>query len=131
MNKSPDRRALGRWGEGVAEGYLRRRGYRIVARNWRCADGEIDLVARQGGDWVFVEVRTRRAGVGGTPEESVTPAKQRRLLRLGQAFLQEHNLRDVPWRIDLVAVEIDRAGRPVRIALLAGAVLQEEEPPDL
>ena len=127
MTRSRNRRSLGRWGESVAEGYLRRQGYRIVARNWRCARGELDLVAQEGGDWVFIEVRTRRQGPGGTPEESVTPAKQRRLLRLARLFLQENDLEDVPWRVDIVAVEVDRSGRPARISLLRGAVLQEGE----
>lgn len=117
-----DRRALGHFGEVVAEAHLRRQGYEVIARNWRSAQGEIDLVARQGGDWVFVEVRTRRTDACGSAEESVTPSKQRRLLRLAQAFLQEKGLEDVPWRIDLVAVEVDRAGRPMRVEVLPAAV---------
>jgi putative endonuclease len=119
------RRALGRFGEAIAEGFLRRQGYEIVERNWRCRQGEIDLVARQGGDWVFVEVRTRRGQGCGTAEESVTPAKQRRLLQLAALFLQERDLPDVSWRIDVVAIELDRAGRPARVELLPAAVSAE------
>jgi len=122
MVPETDRRALGRFGETVAEGFLRRQGYEIVARNWRCRQGEIDLVAREGGDWVIVEVRTRRSATCGTPEESLTPAKQRRLLRAAVAFFQERELEDVPWRIDLVAVELDRAGRPARVEVIPAAV---------
>ncbi|MBN1485326.1 MAG: YraN family protein [Chloroflexia bacterium] len=125
MSRGATRRSLGHFGEVVAEGHLRRSGYTIVARNWRCREGEIDLVAREGGDWVFVEVRTRRGKSCGTPEESITPAKQRRLLRLGQAFLWEQGLMDVSWRIDIVAVEVDRSGRPARVSVLVGAVMAE------
>ncbi len=116
------RRALGQFGEVFAEGLLRRRGYEIVERNWRCRQGEIDLVARQGGDWVFVEVRTRRGQECGTAAESVTPAKQRRLLQLAALFMQERDLQDVSWRIDVVAIELDRAGRPARVEILPAAV---------
>lgn len=123
MGAKSGRRSLGHFGEVVAEGHLRRLGYRIVERNWRCGHGEIDLVAQQGGDWVFVEVRTRRGRGWGTPEESVTRAKQRRLLQLAQLFLQERDLEEVSWRIDLVAVEVDRAGRPARVEVLPGAVM--------
>ena len=121
------RRALGRFGEAIAEGFLRRQGYEIVERNWRCRQGEIDLVARQGGDWVIVEVRTRRGATCGTPEESLTPAKQRRLLRLAAAYLQQRGLEDVPWRIDVVAVEVDRAGRPSRVEVIPAAVCAQGE----
>jgi len=130
------RRRLGHFGEAVAEAFLRRQGYEIVERNWRCRQGELDLVGRQGGDWVFIEVRCRRspgtdgsqtAPTCGSAEESVTPAKQRRLLRLAEAYLQAHGLEDVSWRIDVVAVEVDRAGRPARVALLPAAVWAEGE----
>ena len=127
MGSRSHRRSLGHFGEVLAEGHLRRLGYQVVARNWRCRQGELDLVAREGGDWVFVEVRTRRGSEFGTPEESVTPAKQRRLLRLAQAYLQQQELEDVSWRIDIVAVEVDGAGRPARLELLPGAVSAEED----
>lgn len=127
MSGGGRRRSLGHFGEVVAEGFLRRQGYEIVERNWRCRQGEIDLVARQGGDWVVVEVRTRRGDTCGTPEESLTPAKQRRLLRLATAFFQERELEDVSWRVDLVAVELNQAGRPVRVAVIPAAVCADGE----
>lgn len=123
----PARRSLGHFGEVVAEAHLRRQGYQIVERNWRCRRGEVDLVAREGGDWVFVEVRTRRGNSAGTPEESVTPAKQRRLIQLARLFLQQRELQDVSWRIDIVAVEVDRSGRPSRVEILPAAVYAETE----
>lgn len=119
------RRRLGRFGEAVAEAFLRQQGYEIVERNWRCRQGELDLVGREGGDWVFIEVRCRRGDLCGSAEESVTPAKQRRLLHLAEAYLQAHNLEDVSWRIDVVAVEVDRAGRPAQVTLLPAAIWAE------
>lgn len=123
--KRAGRRRLGRFGEAVAEAFLRRQGYEIVERNWRCRQGELDLVGRQGGDWVFVEVRCRRGDLCGSAEESVTPAKQRRLLHLAEAYLQAHGLEDVSWRIDVVAVKVDRTGRPAQVTLLPAAVWAE------
>ncbi len=127
MREGGSRRTLGHFGEVVAEGALRRQGYEIVERNWHCRQGEIDLVARQGGDWVIVEVRTRRGATCGTPEESLTPVKQRRLLRLAAAYFQERELEDVSWRIDLVAVELDRSGRPARVEVIPSAVCADGE----
>lgn len=116
------RRGLGRFGEQAAAVYLRRAGYLILAHNWRCARGEIDLVARLGDQIVFVEVRTRRAG-GPSPEESVGPAKASRLVALGYAYLAAHQLpADAAWRIDLVALELDTSGRVSRLEHLEHAV---------
>ncbi len=70
---SAPRQRLGRWGEGVAATHLEAHGYTILARNWRCAAGEIDLVARDGETLVFVEVKTRRGRAYGAPEEALTP----------------------------------------------------------
>ncbi len=125
MARGSYRRALGRQGEALAEMALREKGYRVVARNWRCREGEVDLVARDGADWVFVEVRTRRLGEGPSPEESLTRTKQQRLLRLAEVFLQAHGLQEVAWRVDVVAVELDRQGRPLRVEVLAGAITAE------
>ena len=97
---------LGRWGEEYAAVHLQSMGYELVARNWRCEYGEIDLVARHEGVWVFVEVKARRTDDFGTPQEAVTPDKQRRLLEVAQVYLAEHDLADVDWRIDVVAITV-------------------------
>jgi putative endonuclease len=102
--------SLGRWGEDVAARHLTTLGYEIVARNWRCEAGEMDIVARDGKTWVFVEVRTRRGRRFGTPEESITSAKQARLIEVAGAYLAEHNLGDVGWRVDVVAIELGPGG---------------------
>ena len=71
---------LGNWGEGVAGRFLQEKGYRLLDANYRCRWGEVDIVAQEGDELVFVEVRTRRGAEYGTPEESVTAAKSRRLI---------------------------------------------------
>jgi putative endonuclease len=116
-----DRQGLGRRGERLAADHLAAKGYEILARNWRCETGELDLVARDGSCLAMVEVRTRRGQKLGTPEDSVTAAKQARLVALGQAYVQESGwLGD--WRIDFVAIEMDRRGRLLRLEHYENAV---------
>ncbi len=119
---SAGRQRLGRWGEGLAATHLEAAGYTIVERNWRCAGGEIDLVAREGEEIVFVEVKTRRGRRYGAPEEALTARKAEKLLQLGQQYVYERNLGDVNWRIDLVAVELDERGRLLRCDHIPHAV---------
>jgi putative endonuclease len=122
QNMGDYRRRVGRRGEEVAVAYLKQQGYSILVRNWRCSAGELDIVAREGETLAFVEVRTRRGDRYGTPEESITPAKQAKLVELAQTYLQENNLTDQNWRIDVVAVEMDRRGRVKRLNLIRNAV---------
>lgn len=116
------RKKLGQWGESVAAVHLEAKGYQILEHNWRCSEGEIDLVTRAGDELVFVEVKTRRGRDLGTPEEGLTPQKSRKLLALGQRYVAAHDL-DVDWRIDLVAVELDKSGKLLRCEHIANAVL--------
>jgi len=116
------RRTLGKLGESLAARELERRGYRIVARNWRCPIGEIDLVAEKDGALIFVEVRTRRGSERGTPQESVTPAKQAKLIELAQTYCQQTQGDDRDWRIDVVAVEMSPRGELLRIDVIENAV---------
>jgi len=115
------RKKLGQRGEGLAAAHLEERGYVVRERNWRCPVGEVDIVAEDGGCLVFVEVRTRRGRAYGTPEESVTPAKQAKLVEVAQTYLQEHDW-DGDWRIDVVAVEMTSGGRLLRVELIKNAV---------
>src|ERR1700687_3289654 len=112
------RRRLGQAGEQMAAAHLARLGYEIVERNYRCPAGEIDLVARQAGRWVFVEVRTRRGGRFGTPEESVTPRKRAHLIASAQHYLQDHGALEADWRIDAVAIVLSRGGVGPRIDVI-------------
>ena len=99
---------IGRIGERLARSHLEANGYAVIATNYRCRWGEIDLIARDGPVWAFVEVRTRRSNAYGAPEESVTPAKLERLMRAAQDYLAQHtaNTAAIQWRIDLVAVRL-------------------------
>ena len=119
---SDDRQKLGRWGEQLAAQYLESHGYKVLDRNWRCRRGEIDLVAKEGDVLVFVEVKTRRGRDYGTPEEALTRYKVKRLLELGQRYMLERDLEDVEWRVDLVAVELDRQGNLLRFEHVPNAV---------
>lgn len=112
---SDTRVRLGRRGEELAVVELGRSGYEVVARNWRCPVGEVDVVALRSGAYHFFEVRTRRGREFGTPEESLTPAKQRRMIDVARTYLGEHALSDVDWRVGLVAVEMDRKGHLLRV----------------
>jgi putative endonuclease len=98
------KRRLGRQGESVTARYLKRHGYKIIARGHRLWPGEIDLVAVRGETIVFVEVKTRQSQEAGHPSEAVGPAKQRRLTRLAVTFLKRHGLLEHPARFDVVAV---------------------------
>lgn len=119
---SDARVSVGRRGEALAAERLQELGYEVVGRNYRCAHGEIDLIARQGEGWVFVEVRTRRGERFGPPEASITPRKRAHMVAAAQHYLQANDLIDVPWRIDLVAVDLGPAGRARRVEVIENAV---------
>jgi putative endonuclease len=95
---------LGRRGEDAAAKYLKRLGYKIVARGSRLKPGELDLVAVDGHTLVFVEVKTRQSAAVGHPAEAVDAAKQRRLTRLAVTFMKHHGLLEQPARFDVVAI---------------------------
>ncbi len=109
-----DRRGLGRRGEDLAAQHLIAQGYEIVDRNWRCEVGELDIVARDADCLACIEVRTRRGQALGSPEESITPAKRARLIALAEAYVQAHGWQG-DWRLDVVAIEIDKRGRTLRL----------------
>jgi len=119
---SDPRRGLGQRGEELAAAELTRRGYTVLHRNWRCPAGEVDLVARHAAWLVFVEVRARRGRDLGTPEASITPAKQARLIQVAECYLDEMAPGDVDWRIDVVAVEFAPNGKLLRIDVYENAV---------
>lgn len=105
-------RMLGDRGERAAARHLRRHGLRIIVRGYRTPHGEIDLVAREGGRLVFIEVKTRRQG---DPAEAVTPEKQRRLTLAALHFLSRHRLLECPCRFDVVAIVWPAENAPPRI----------------
>jgi putative endonuclease len=116
------RQGLGSRGETLAERYLRARGYLVLARNYRCPYGEIDLVCRDGDVLAFVEVKTRRGAAFGAPEEAVTPVKLAHIAQAGQQYLTEQGCPEQPWRVDVVAIELDAGGRLCEVRLIADAM---------
>ncbi len=117
-----ERRATGRRGEAIAAEYLTRLGYQIVQTNVRTRYGELDIIAREGEVLAFVEVRTRRGSALGSPEESITPRKRRRLTELAEAYLQTLPEPLPPCRIDVVAVDLGPGGIVRRVELIRDAV---------
>jgi putative endonuclease len=113
---------MGILGEKLAQDFLKKRGFHILETGYRAPQGEIDIIARDGDYLVFVEVRAKRALEFGSPEESITPAKMERLRMAAAHYLESHDNLPASWRIDLVAVEIDRKGNPSRIELIENAV---------
>jgi len=107
---SDPRRALGQAAEEAAARFLRRAGIAVLERNVRFADGEIDLVCRDAGVVVFVEVKCRRAGWDEAPAAAVSWHKQRRLTRLAQHYLKWRRLDGVRCRFDVVSVTVDERG---------------------
>ncbi|MDR7483852.1 MAG: YraN family protein [Armatimonadota bacterium] len=106
---------LGTAGEQAAAAWLQTHGYEILDRNARTRYGEIDLVARIGDVVVFLEVKSRTSARFGHPAEAIVARKQRRLLRLAEAYLHSRHLEGYAVRFDAVAVHLDAAGRMVEI----------------
>ena len=98
------RQAVGAYGERIAERHLAAQGLVVIARNWRCPEGEIDLILRDGDDLVFCEVKTRRGSRYGTPAEAVVGAKARRIRRLAAQWLATTAVRPREVRFDVVSV---------------------------
>jgi putative endonuclease len=106
------RAKLGEAGEAVACRYLRRAGYQILARNYTCAVGEMDLICRHQGCIVFVEAKTRSDDASTDPEVNITAAKRRQLERVARFWLAEHREPDCAYRFDAVSVVLPPGGKP-------------------
>ena len=115
------RRALGDFGERLACRYLLDSGLEVLDRNWRCAAGEIDIVARDGAVVVICEVKTRSSTRFGTPTEAVTAAKANRLHRLGRLWLREHDIGWSSLRVDVVSI-VRRERGPAVVDHIAGVI---------
>ena len=120
------RKHLGEHGERYVARMLADGGWHLIDTNWRGAAGEVDIIADDGQAIVFVEVKTRRGESMGRAEESITPAKARRLLELASEYVSLHpGLDGRYWRIDLAALTLDRSGRIVRYSHIRDACLDE------
>jgi putative endonuclease len=106
--------AAGIPGEDLACRHLREQGFRVLARNFRCRAGEIDVVARDGACTVFVEVKHRRSASHGEGYESVTTGKRHRLVRAARLYAAQHGLSESPLRFDVVSIDEGPDGVRVR-----------------
>jgi putative endonuclease len=118
------RQGLGRTGERLAAEALICKGYHILERNFRCRHGEIDLVAEDEYDLIFVEVKARRGTSHGLPEDAITLYKRRKLLEVASYYLDLHTCSDRSWRIDVVAVQFSSNGKLEEIRVYQHAVTE-------
>jgi putative endonuclease len=122
MNRS---REIGKLGEHLAYQYLLTKGLRFLERNWRSAEGEIDLVMQDGEAIVFVEVKTRTTHEFGWPEESITRSKRLRLQRVALAYLEANDQLHDEWRIDVIAIDLSHTGSVDRFEHIMHAIEEE------
>jgi len=101
-------------GEDLACAHLQARGMKVLARNYRCRSGEIDVVAQDGGTLVFVEVKERRGDSHGSAVEAVTAEKRRRVVRAARVYAATHGLSESPIRFDVLAIDWSAEGPRVR-----------------
>jgi putative endonuclease len=113
------KRQTGALGEEIAAAYLQKRGYRILEKNYRCPFGEIDVIARDGGQIVFVEVKSRRNERYGSPQSAVGKKKQEKISMIAQYYLKEKRLYGRQARFDVLAVRLFSEGH--RIELIRNA----------
>lgn len=110
-----DRKKLGLWGEKRCENFLKKKGFRKLARNFSCKSGEIDLImVDMEGAIVFVEVKTRADETFEPTESVITAAKKNRMNRAAYHFLATHNIKDRPFRFDVVTIVLGQSG-PIQI----------------
>lgn len=110
-----NRKQIGRRGEELAVSFLRKKGYKVLERNYRTRTGEIDIVARHKGCLVFVEVKSRRSGRFGNPKFAVTAHKQRKISMVALEYLKKHHAMGKPARFDVVAIQSADAGETIEI----------------
>ncbi len=109
------RRSQGTAGEDLAVRFLEEEGFSILHRNYRYGHGEIDIVAKEGNELVFVEVKTRRSSTWGEPEEAVTPAKRLQIRRVAEGYFDEHDIDEYPCRFDVVAITFKNGKPEIRL----------------
>ena len=110
-----ERQKTGQLGEDAAVRFLQAKGYKILERNFRCSFGEMDIIARQGDELVFIEVRSRRSEGFGDPAESVGAVKQRKLSRIALHYLQKHDLLDTKARFDVLGIRVRPEGQEIEL----------------
>jgi putative endonuclease len=109
------KKTLGAFGEEVAVRELEGKGYRILDRNWRVQEGEIDVIAEHEGEIVFVEVKTRTSDLYGGPEDSITKQKRNRIIRASLAYLLKTERLESDWRVDLIGIHCTPEKKLLRV----------------
>ena len=105
----------GKEGEKIAAALLKKNGYRISEINFRCVLGEIDIIARDKGELVFIEVKTRKSGELGYPEQAVGIRKQKKMSQLALWYMQKNKINDADARFDVVAITMLPSGNEIRL----------------
>ena len=118
------RQQTGKLAERLAGEYMVNEGYSILATNWRCTEGEIDIICRSGEQTIFVEVRAKSSGEFGSPAASITRRKQQKLIAAAERYLSEAENHSPDWRIDFIGVEFSSVGH--RLEHIQYAVAGEE-----
>src|SRR5271157_3252850 len=116
------RKTTGTIGEKLAADFLTEQGYEIIETNYRCKEGEVDIIAKDGDVLVFIEVRAKNSRTFGSPEESITARKKEHLKNVAARYQETHDCLLQQPRIDFVAVELDTGGNPRRIEVIKNAI---------
>jgi len=110
-----EKKELGKKGEEVALRFLKKRGYRIIEKNYVCKLGEMDIIAKEKDTLVFIEVKTRTSTAFGPPQLAVNASKQRQLSKVALNYLKEKHLEDVKARFDVVAILLGQKGEEIEL----------------
>lgn len=109
-------KALGFRGEALAVKYLKKKGFKVIERNYHCPVGEIDLIAREGDTLVFIEIKARSSSAFGLPQDAVDRFKQEKIIRAARAYLAKHHLNEeIPARFDVVAIHVTPSGPSIEL----------------
>lgn len=110
-----EKREAGKRGEEIALSFLKEKGYTILEENFRSPFGEVDIIAKDGRIYVFVEVKMRRTHRFGLPVESITPEKQRRIIKSALFYMKRKGLRNIPIRFDVVSIQWENENYQIRL----------------
>lgn len=116
------KKQLGDQGEKMALNFLQKLGYKIIETNFRKPFGEIDIIAKDKETLVFIEVKARSNEKFGSPEEAITFWKKRRIIKAAQYYLLKNNLKNIPFRIDVIAIKIDPLDKIAKIRHFKNAI---------
>jgi putative endonuclease len=109
-------KALGSKGEDLAVKYLKKKGFKVIERNYHCPVGELDLIAREGNTLVFVEIKARSSSDYGLPQEAVDRFKQKKMIDVARTYLAERHLtEDIAARFDVVAIRLTPTGHQIEL----------------